>query len=57
MARGDMVRYMAEINAEAPEQLRAFDRSGYRFDEAHSTDTEYVFIRKTVPGRKRQERS
>jgi len=57
MARGDMVRYMAEINAEAPEQLRAFDRSGYRFDEAHSTDTEYVFIRKTVPGRQRQERS
>ena len=53
MARGDMVRYMAEIGAEAPEQLRAFDRSGYRFDEARSTDTEYVFIRKAVPGRQR----
>ena len=57
MARGDMVRYIAEINAEAPEQLRAFDRSGYRFDEVRSTDTEYVFIRKAVPGRKRQEKS
>ena len=53
MARGDMVRYMAEIAAEAPEQLRAFDRSGYRFDEARSTEAEYVFIRKAVPGRRR----
>lgn len=53
MARGDMVRYMAESNAEAPGQLRAFDRSGYRFDEARSTDTEYVFIRKAVPGKRR----
>ena len=55
MARGDMVRYMAEIKAEAPEQLRAFDRSGYCFDDARSTGTEYVFIRRTVPGRHRQE--
>ena len=52
MARGDMVRYMAEIKAESPEQLRAFDRSGYRFDEARSTETEYVFIRKAVPGKR-----
>ena len=52
MARGDMVRYMAEIKAEAPEQLRAFDRSGYHFDETHSTETEYVFIRKAVPGKR-----
>lgn len=53
MARGDMVRYMAEIEAEAPEQLRSFDRSGYRFDETRSTETEYVFIRREVPGRRR----
>lgn len=52
MARGDMVRYMAEIGAGAPEQLRAFDRSGYRFDEARSTETEYVFIRKAIPGKR-----
>ena len=32
-----MVRYMAEIKAEVPEQLRAFDRSGYCFDEIRST--------------------
>ena len=51
MARGDMVRYMAEIKAEVPEQLRAFDRSGYCFDEIRSTETEYVFIRRAVPGK------
>ena len=53
MARGDMVRYMAEIGAEAPEQLKAFDRSGYRFDESRSTETEYVFIRSQIPGKRR----
>ena len=45
MARGEMVRFAAEINAESPEELKAFDR-GYRFDEERSTETEYVFIRK-----------
>ena len=44
MARGEMVRFAAEINAESPEELKAFDR-GYRFDEERSTETEYVFIR------------
>lgn len=56
MARGDMVRYMAEIKAQAPEQLRTFDRSGYSFDEARSTGTEYVFIRRTVPGKQGHEK-
>ena len=45
MARGEMVRFAAEINAESPEELKAFDR-GYRFDEERSAETEYVFIRK-----------
>ena len=44
MARGEMVRFAAEINAESPEELKAFDR-GYRFDEGRSTETEYVFIK------------
>jgi cytoplasmic iron level regulating protein YaaA (DUF328/UPF0246 family) len=44
MARGEMVRFMAEIGAQRPEQIKAFDR-GYHFDEKRSTDTEYVFIR------------
>ena len=32
MARGEMVRYMAENQIEAPEQIKAFDRLKYRFD-------------------------
>ena len=46
MARGEMVRFIAEIGAQHPEQIKAFDR-GYRFDDKRSTDTEYVFIRNT----------
>ena len=45
MARGEMVRFMASIHAETPEEIRSFDWSGYHFDERHSTDTEYVFLR------------
>ena len=44
MARGEMVRFAAEINAESPEELKAFDR-GYRFDEGRSSETEYVFLK------------
>ncbi len=51
MARGEMVRFMAEIRAEEPEQIKSFHRSGYRFDEARSTETEYVFLRTEIPGR------
>lgn len=51
MARGEMVRYLASIHAEAPDQLRGFDWSGYAFDEARSTDTTYVFTRTETPGR------
>ena len=46
MARGEMVRYMASINAQAPEQLKGFDWSGYLFDETRSTAAEYVFVRR-----------
>jgi cytoplasmic iron level regulating protein YaaA (DUF328/UPF0246 family) len=45
MARGEMARFMAGIHAEHPEELKAFDWSGYRFDKARSGETEYVFIR------------
>lgn len=54
MARGDMVCYMAEIGALAPEQLKAYDRCYYHFDESRSIDTEYVFIRTEIPGRQRR---
>ncbi|MBQ9031112.1 MAG: peroxide stress protein YaaA [Parasporobacterium sp.] len=51
MARGEMVRYMAGIQAEEPEQMKNFNWSGYHFDEDRSSEAEYVFIRTEVPGR------
>ena len=51
MARGEMVRFMAGIHAEEPEQIKAFDWSGYRFDEERSSTDEYVFIRTEIPGK------
>ena len=51
MARGEMVRFLAGIHAESPEQLKAFDWSGYRFEEARSSEAEYVFLRKAMPGK------
>ena len=45
MARGEMVRYAAQIHAQSPEELKTFRVSNYRFDESRSDDTEYVFIR------------
>lgn len=44
MARGEMVRFMAERQIEAPEELRQFDRLGYHFREDLSSDREYVFL-------------
>lgn len=45
MARGEMVRYMAENNIENPEDIKHFNRMGYRFRDDLSSDTEYVFER------------
>ncbi len=50
MARGEMVRFMAGIQAEEPEQIKAFNWSGYKYDEERSSETEYVFIRTKIPG-------
>ncbi len=44
MARGEMVRYMAEIRAQDPDQLKGFDRGGYHFDEERSGDDTFVFV-------------
>ena len=54
MARGDMVRFMAENQVEEPEQLKAYNRCCYSFDESRSTETEYVFIRTEIPGKHRE---
>lgn len=51
MARGAMVRFMAGIQAETPEQIKAFNWSGYHYDENRSSDDEYVFIRTEEPGK------
>lgn len=45
MARGEMVRYMAEHNIENPEEMKNFDRLGYRFREEISNEKEYIFIK------------
>lgn len=45
MARGEMVRYLAEIQAENPEQMKQFCRLGYHFSKEDSTDTKYVFLK------------
>lgn len=49
MARGEMVRYLAEHEVEDPEGIKEFDRLGYCFDEALSTEREYVFLKKAQP--------
>ena len=46
MARGEMVRYLAENQIKAPEEMKAFDRLNYRYASEHSDDSNYVFIRK-----------
>ena len=45
MARGEMVRFMAEHQIENPEELKTFDRLGYTFRPELSREAEYVFIR------------
>ena len=44
MARGEMVRFMAEKQITEPERLKAFDRLNYRYAEDRSDENTYVFI-------------
>ncbi|MBQ1992675.1 MAG: peroxide stress protein YaaA [Clostridia bacterium] len=46
MARGEMVRYMAENCIENPAEIKKFNRLGYIFREDLSSETEYVFERR-----------
>ena len=46
MARGEMVRYMAEHQSSKPEDIRAFDRLNYAFDPERSDESTYVFIKR-----------
>ena len=45
MARGEMVRFMAQYQIENPDQIKSFDRLNYRFDESRSDDSTYFFLR------------
>ncbi len=44
MARGEMVRFLAERNIKKPEGAKAFDRLGYRYQESLSDAAHYVFV-------------
>lgn len=46
MARGEMVRFMAENSIDNPEKIKGFNRLGYAFRADLSSETEYVFERK-----------
>jgi cytoplasmic iron level regulating protein YaaA (DUF328/UPF0246 family) len=43
MARGEMVRFMAENNITNPEQLKTFDRQNSHFAPQYSDDNTFVF--------------
>ena len=45
MARGEMVRYMAEHQIETAEEIKAFNRLGYHFMPEASNQTTYTFIK------------
>lgn len=44
-ARGAMTRYIAEHNITTPKKLMAFDKDGYAFNAALSSEREWVFTR------------
>ncbi len=45
MARGEMVRFMAEHQVTKPAELQQFNRFGYAYQDALSSPTEYVFVK------------
>lgn len=44
-ARGLVVRFCAETNAQTLNDIKAFNYEGYRIDEERSTDSNLVFVR------------
>ncbi len=47
MARGEMVRWMAENRISDADQLPAFDRLNYRFDWARSEENTFVYLKQS----------
>jgi len=46
MARGEMVRFLAENQIKQPEEIKAFDRLYYQFDESYSDKNMFVFVKR-----------
>ncbi len=46
-ARGTMARFAIDERIETVEDLKAFDRDGYRFQKSASTDTDWIFTRRS----------
>lgn len=44
MARGQMIRYMLENNITDPERLKAFEWSGYRYNDLLSSGEQWVWV-------------
>lgn len=44
MARGEMVRWMAENRVHTPEELKAFEGRNHRFASEYSTETNFVYL-------------
>ena len=44
-ARGSMARFAVEQRIERADDLKAFERDGYRFDKAGSSASDWIFIR------------
>ena len=44
MARGEMVRFLAENQVEAPEEIKKFSRLNYQFSAEHSNENTFVFL-------------
>lgn len=51
MARGAIVRWLAEHDVHTAEDIKAFDSLGYGYHEGYSTEQHFVFI-KAVPAQK-----
>ena len=45
MARGEMVRYLAQNNITDPEDIKYFDRLGYTYHPEYSGEGRYVFLK------------
>ena len=44
MARGEMVRYLAEHQITVPDEVKDFERLDYRYSETHSDENTFVFL-------------